>query len=311
MMRAPTSGLLRQWRCHSPSASVKERNERRGWMRRRRASRSTWAVALVRAHCSRSSASGERRAASSRSCSARGVGRRRRRRWPSPARPTTRPGGRRPTSPAGTPTGGRCRGRLRPGPRRCPCAGPAGAPPSDRPRSRHEPVSATRAAARDLTVAAIFSIRDACSTTSAAWAADSTAASKPAAYSPSDFPQLCDPHAHSRANRPERATYRGKSTPVLPELVFVSYHPPRAVVVSFDEKTSRPDRVPRVTRMATGRGNAETSGWQSRVRPCAGPATSTRPSEPGHDRKRWAATGLPTHSGSARGGPLPRRPSTH
>ena len=29
MMRAPTSGLLRQWRCHSPSASVKERSERR------------------------------------------------------------------------------------------------------------------------------------------------------------------------------------------------------------------------------------------------------------------------------------------
>ena len=79
------------------------------------------------------------------------------------------------------------------------------------PSVRHEPVSATRAAARPLTVAAIFSIRDACSTTSAAWAADSTAASKPAAYSLSDSRSSAIPTPIVVPTVRERATYRGKS----------------------------------------------------------------------------------------------------
>ena len=224
MMRAPTSGLLRQWRCHSPSASVKERSDRRGWMRRRRASRSTWAVALVRAHCSRSSASGERRAASSRSCSAAvlaagGVG--------DGARLLGRQ-----LAPAG---GGRGLGQglesaggvdggcgLNHG-----CARAAGQLVGRRAvaLARHEPVSATRAAARALTVAAIFSIRDACSTTSAAWAADSTAASKPAAYSLSDSRSSAIPTPIAVPTVRERATYRGKWIPA-PNRTGVRILPP-------------------------------------------------------------------------------------
>ena len=181
-------------------------------MRRRRASRSTDAVALVRAHCSRSSASGERRAASSRSCSAAvspagGVDDGR-----SSVRRDSSPRGRRPRSRAGTRVGGRCRWRLRPGRRVVPVCRASWWAAERSPSARHDPVSATRAAARALTVAAIFSIRDACSTTSAAWAADSTAASNRAAYSAQRLPQLCDPHAHSDANRPRTSDLQGEVT---------------------------------------------------------------------------------------------------
>ena len=89
------------------------------------------------------------------------------------------------------------------------------------PSIRHEPHSATRAAARPLTVAAIFSIRDACSTTSAAWAADSTAASNPAAYSPSDSRSSAMPTPIVVPTVRKRGTYRGKWTQPSTELVFV------------------------------------------------------------------------------------------
>ena len=209
MMRAPTSGLLRQWRCHSPSASVKERSERRWWMRRRRASRSTWAAAFVRAHCSRSSASGERRAASSRSCSSVASD-------PaasamahacsadsSPRRAAAAVSGRDSSRRAVSMVAAACT-TLVPVRRASWCA-------ADRsPSFRHEPVSATRAAARPLTVAAIFSIRDACSTTAAAWDADSTAASKSATYSLSDPRSSVIPTPMAVPTVRERATYRGK-----------------------------------------------------------------------------------------------------
>ena len=162
MTRAPTSGLLRQCRCHSPSESVLERSDRRWWMRRRRASGSAWAAAVARAHCSRNSANGTCAGALEQAVLGVGVGgggvgdRRRLPGERSPRRAAAEVAGRtssrRAVSMAWAAwlTVVRVRRARRWAAERSPSA-------------RHDPVSATRAAASALRVAAAFSIRDACS----------------------------------------------------------------------------------------------------------------------------------------------------
>ena len=141
-----------------------------------------------------------------------------------PARPTDRPGGRRPRSRAGTPTGGRCRSPMTPAPPTCPSAGPIGAPPTARPSARHVPASATRAAARPLRLAAIFSIREASSTTISAWAADSRAASNPAAYPLSDSRSSAIPTPIAVPPSDKTSDLQRGVETATTELVFVSYH---------------------------------------------------------------------------------------
>ena len=88
------------------------------------------------------------------------------------------------------------------------------------PSARHVPTSARRAAASPLRLAASFSIRDASSTTFSAWAADSKAASKPAAYPLSDSRSSAIPTPID--DRPKPSDLQGGVETATTELVFVS-----------------------------------------------------------------------------------------
>ncbi len=222
MMRAPTSGLLRQWRCHSPSGSVKERNERRWWMRRRRASRSTWAGGLGPGALLPQL--GQRRAPGrlQQVVLGGGVGR-------SGVGDGAGLLGRQ-LAPAGG--GGRLGQRLQaaggvdggcglddaragaPGQvvgRRAVTLGPPRAGLGHPGRGQGLDGGGHLLDPRRL----LDHLRG--------LGRRQHGRVEPGGVLTQRFPQLRDPHAHSRATVRERATYRGKSTPALPELVFVSY----------------------------------------------------------------------------------------
>jgi hypothetical protein len=175
-------------------------------MRRRRASASTPPAAFVRAHCWRSSARGERRAVSSSACSAAAS---------APAASTIADACSAESSPrrAAADVSGSDSNRRAMSMAAAACTTPvrrASWCAAERsPSARHEPVSAKRAAARALRVAAIFSIREASSTTCSAWTADSRSASNPAAYPLSDSRSSAMPTPMAVPTVRKRATYRG------------------------------------------------------------------------------------------------------
>ena len=159
------------------------------------------------------------------------------------------------------------------------------------PSARHEPVSATRAAARALTVAAIFSIRDACSDHLLGLGRRQHGRVEAGGVLTQRFPQLCDPHAHSRANRPRTSDLQGEVEPVTTELVFVSYHlhtsnasTPRTVAArdyrryarSMTTSTSVPFSVPRPPRPRPAGASVACGRWR-RTAACGGPSTRPTP----------------------------------